>query len=69
MVRENFFFKDQLFWFLQHSQDFDVALSGTTRVKGYKLPYPSHLENSFNLKIRPFKRILDVTCSKGGWKC
>ena len=66
MVRENFFFKDKLFWFLEHTQDFDVAVSGANRVKGHKPPYPSYLENSFNLKMRPFKQILALTCGKGG---
>ena len=28
------FFKDQLFWFLEHTQDFEVTVSGITRVKG-----------------------------------
>ena len=32
-MRENFF-KDQLFWFLEHTQDFKVIVSGGTGVKG-----------------------------------
>ena len=34
-IRENIFFKDQLFWFLEHTQDFEVAVSSATRVKGF----------------------------------
>ena len=46
------FFKNQLFWFLKYTQDFEVAVGGATRVKGLKLPKPSHVE--FNLKIWAF---------------
>ena len=33
---KTFFFKEQLFWFLEHTQDFEVTVSGATRVKGLK---------------------------------
>ena len=45
---ENFIFKDELFWFLEHTQDFEVTLSGATRVKGLKPHLQSHLENSIS---------------------
>ena len=41
----HYFFKDQLFWFLEHTQDFEVAVSGATRVKGLKSTLPIYLEN------------------------
>ena len=44
-MRENFFFKAQLFWFLEHVQDFEVTVSGVTRVKGLKPHLQSHFEN------------------------
>ena len=44
-MRENFFFEDQLFWFLEHTQDFEVTVSGAIRVKGRKPHLQSHLEN------------------------
>ena len=40
-----FFFKDQLFWFLEHTQHFEVTLSGATKVTGLKPHLQSHLEN------------------------
>ena len=39
------FFKDQLFWFLEPTQDFEVTVSGVTRVKGLKPHLQSHSEN------------------------
>ena len=39
------FFKDQLFWFLEQTQDFEVTLSGATKVTGLKPHLQSHLEN------------------------
>ena len=44
-VRKNISFKDQLFWFLEHTQYFEVAVSGATKVEGLQSPTPSHLEN------------------------
>ena len=67
IMRENILFKDQLFWFLEHTQDFEVALSGATRVKGLKLPNPTSLRK-FTLKKRAFKSILNLTRSKWGLK-
>ena len=43
-MRKNICFKDQLFWFLKYTQDFEVAVCGATRVMGLKLPKLSHLE-------------------------
>ena len=37
--------KDQLFWFLEHTQDFEVTVSGVTWVKGLKFHLQSHSEN------------------------
>ena len=57
--------KDQLFWFLKDTQDFEVAVSGATRVKrGASAPLAKSLWK-FNLKIRAFKRTLDLTWCKG----
>ena len=53
-VRENNFFKDQLFWFLEHIQDFEVAVSGATRVKGLKPSLPSHFETSKYERLNVF---------------
>ena len=39
------FFKEQLFWFLEHTQDFKVTVRGATKVKGLKPHLQSHLEN------------------------
>ena len=44
-MRENPFFKDQLFRFLEPTQDFEVTVRGATRVKGLKLHLQSHFEN------------------------
>ena len=44
-ICENIFFKDQLFSFLEHTQDFEVAVRGAIRVKELQPPKPSHLEN------------------------
>ena len=44
---KTFFFEDQLFWFLEHTQDFEVAVSGTTRVKGLKPTKKHELLNVF----------------------
>ena len=52
-MRENFFFKDQLFWFLEHTQDFKVTVSGATRVKELKPHLQSHFENL----ISKYKRL------------
>ena len=52
-MRENFLFKDQLFWFLEHTQDFEVTVSGVTRVKGLKPHLQSHFENL----ISKYKRL------------
>ena len=43
-LRENIFFKDKLFRFLKYTQDLEVAVCCATRVKGLKLPRPSHIE-------------------------
>ena len=60
-MRENFFFKDQLFWFLEHTQDFEVTVSGTTRMKGPKPHMQSHFENL----ISKYKRLnVFQTCPK-----
>ena len=53
-VRENNFFKDQLFWFLEHIQDFEVAVSGATRVKELKPSLPSHFETSKYERLNVF---------------
>ena len=37
-VKTFFLFEDQLFRFLEHTQDFEVAISGATTVKGLKPP-------------------------------
>ena len=50
------FFNDKLFWFLEHTQNFEVAVRGATRMKELK---PKSLRK-FNLKTRAFKRILDL---------
>ena len=39
------FFKDQLFWFLEHTQHSEVTVSDATRVTGLKPHLQSHLEN------------------------
>ena len=44
-LRNNIFFKDQLLRFLEHTQDYEVAVSGATREKGLKPPKPSYLDN------------------------
>ena len=59
------FFKDQLFWFLEHTQDFEVAVSGPTKVKGLKPPSANSLRK-FYLEIRAFKLILNLTWNKEG---
>ena len=50
-VRENNFF---LFWFLEHTQDFEVTVSGATRVKGLKPSLPSHFETSKYERLNVF---------------
>ena len=52
-MRENFFFKNKRFWFLEHSQDFLVTVSGATRVKGRKL----YSQNHFEKLISKYKRL------------
>ena len=62
-VKKNFF-KENRFCFLEHTQDFEVAVSGATSVKELKRPLAKSLKK-LNLKLRVFKRILDLTEAKG----
>ena len=52
-MSENFFFKNQRIWFLEHTQDFQVTFSGATSVKGREL----HLQNHFENLISKHKRL------------
>ena len=43
-----------LFWFLEHTQEFEVTVSGATRVKGLKPSLPSHFETSKYERLNVF---------------
>ena len=52
-MSENFLFKDQLLWFLEHTQDFEVTVNDVTRGKGLK----PHLQSRFENLISKYKRL------------